>query len=295
MTYDLPLTGEIESIFRYPIKSMQGEAVRSAELRERGVVGDRAYALVDNQTGNIVSSHHPRKWGKLLEWRAWWEGEPCKGVVVASLPGGEAAEVGPRLEDLLSSHLDRSVSIVHGAPPGGAYEIVHPDVEGAAPESWVASNLAAAGLGGRVGRLRLALDAQPGSLVDVAPVHLVADASLRELEAAGANADVRRFRPNIVLRVKARGYQEAGWRSARIHIGDCLLEVTMATPRCIMTTLAQGELPADVEPLRRLTQANRVDIGGNLWACLGSYAKVERPGSINIGQQVSVVARRPRT
>jgi uncharacterized protein len=65
------LVGTIKSIWRYPVKSLQGEKLLTeTEISSRGVVGDRAYALLDEETGYIVSAKHPRKWGILLQCRA---------------------------------------------------------------------------------------------------------------------------------------------------------------------------------------------------------------------------------
>ena len=51
--------GSVVSLWRYPIKSMQGEEFNGAAITERGVLGHRAYALVDRATGHIASAQHP--------------------------------------------------------------------------------------------------------------------------------------------------------------------------------------------------------------------------------------------
>ena len=58
------------SLWRYPIKSMMGEEMNAADITERGLLGDRAYALVDSATGKVASAKHPRKWGRLFDCRA---------------------------------------------------------------------------------------------------------------------------------------------------------------------------------------------------------------------------------
>src|ERR1700722_19753140 len=62
--------GSIAALWRYPVKSMQGEELDSAEVTERGLLGDRAYALIDVETGKVVSAKNPRKWGNLLDFRS---------------------------------------------------------------------------------------------------------------------------------------------------------------------------------------------------------------------------------
>ncbi len=60
----------VVALWRYPVKSMMGEELNAAEVTERGVLGDRPYALVDAETGKVVSAKEPRKWAKLFEFRA---------------------------------------------------------------------------------------------------------------------------------------------------------------------------------------------------------------------------------
>ena len=70
------------------------------------------------------------------------------------------------------------------------------------------------------------------------------------------------------------------------HIGGRRLDVLVQTPRCVMTTLAQGDAPADRDVLRSIAQHNTVDIGFGVFPCLGVYADVGSGGDINIGDPV---------
>lgn len=199
---------------------------------------------------------------------------------------------GPQLELHLKALTGRNVSLIRRAPEQGAYEIVHPDVDDTAPIAFVEKTLTAAGVTDRrVGRIGLSLAAERGGLVDVAPMHLVTTASLCQLEAAGADAEVRRFRPNIVLRVTERGFVENTWDRCAIQIGDAELRTTIATPRCIVPTLAQHGVPADKRPLQTLARENRIQVGSGKWACLGAYAEVTSPATIKIGDRFTVGRR----
>jgi uncharacterized protein len=62
--------GTVVSIWRYPVKSMLGEELNSSYVTERGLIGDRSYALVDQETGKVASAKNPRKWGNLFDFRA---------------------------------------------------------------------------------------------------------------------------------------------------------------------------------------------------------------------------------
>ena len=59
--------GMVVSIWRYPVKSMMGEELNSSYLTERGLTGDRTYALIDQNTGKVASTKNPREWGKLFD------------------------------------------------------------------------------------------------------------------------------------------------------------------------------------------------------------------------------------
>lgn len=54
------LVGTIATLWRYPVKSMRGEELNSAEITTRGLRGDRAYAVIDAETGKVASAKHPK-------------------------------------------------------------------------------------------------------------------------------------------------------------------------------------------------------------------------------------------
>lgn len=62
--------GSIVSLWRYPVKSMMGEELNATEVAERGLLGDRAYALVDSSDGKVATAKNPRKWPRLFDFRA---------------------------------------------------------------------------------------------------------------------------------------------------------------------------------------------------------------------------------
>ena len=86
--------GTVEVLSRFPVKSMQGEKLATAEVTERGVVGDRAYALVETETGKVLSGKHPRIGTQLLACRAEYAEPPASGgaapAVRITLPDGTA-------------------------------------------------------------------------------------------------------------------------------------------------------------------------------------------------------------
>ena len=88
------ILGRVVALWRYPVKSMQGEALNRALLSERGILGDRALALLDVETGKVASAKSPRMWPNLLDFHATFVEpprvhEPLPPVQI-TLPGGES-------------------------------------------------------------------------------------------------------------------------------------------------------------------------------------------------------------
>src|SRR5260370_34333210 len=65
-----PAQGSVASLWRYPVKSMLGEELSASEVTERGLLGDRAYALVDSAARQAATAKNPREWTTLFGVRA---------------------------------------------------------------------------------------------------------------------------------------------------------------------------------------------------------------------------------
>jgi hypothetical protein len=102
--------------------------------------------------------------------------------------------------------------------------------------------------------------------------------------------DHRRFRMNVIVGTPRAGFVENDWIGHELAIGDAVrLRVAMPDPRCVMTTLAQEDLPVDSDVLRTLTRHNRLQLGdAGLFPCAGLYAVVEAPGTMRTGDRVAV-------
>jgi uncharacterized protein YcbX len=104
--------GRVSSILRYPLKSMLGEELETVAFDQRGVVGDRRYALIDDETGKVVSVKRPRWWGRMFELTGRTSGDA--GAVV-SFPDGETVPVGdPKLSVRLGEFFGRPVTVADG-------------------------------------------------------------------------------------------------------------------------------------------------------------------------------------
>lgn len=265
------IVGSVVSLWRYPVKSMMGEELNATDVTERGLLGDRAYALVDPATGKVASAKNPRKWEKLFDFLAAFvePPNPTRGLppVRITLPDGTVLTSSQQgLDNLLSKVLGREVTLRSPAPKTPLLEEYWPDMEGLAHRETVTDE-----------------PMPPETFFDLATVHLLTTATiarLRELYPQG-RFEVRRFRPNIVVQPTPgeKGFVEDGWIGQTLAIGEAVrLGITGPCPRCVMTTLPQGDLPRDPGILRTAAQHNRVNVG--------VYAAVVRGGTIRRGDLV---------
>ena len=85
--------GSVVALWRYPVKSMMGEELNSSEVTDRGLLGDRQFAIVDRATGKVGGAKNPRKWGNFFDFRASYAEAPKLGgrisAVRITLPDGE--------------------------------------------------------------------------------------------------------------------------------------------------------------------------------------------------------------
>ena len=118
---------------------------------------------------------------------------------------------------------------------------------------------------------------------DAGAIHLLTTASLNWLRKKLPQSiiDEHRFRPNIVIESNDSTSNERDWIGSRIQIGGTILQIEEATERCVMTTLAQQNLPKDPDIMR--------EIASELEAQFGLYAKIIEPGSISIGDTVKLL------
>ena len=284
-------------MWRFPVKSMLGERRDHAVLTTEGVLCDRMWAIIDRADGKVASAKNPRKWRALLACRAEFLDEPVfdgpPAPVRMTLPDGRSITSDDRdVDAALSDFLGRQVTLASTAPKDAIFEETWPDVEGMAPAEFIDNTRARVDEGESVSDLLLGMAAPAGSFFDLSAVHLVTTSSLAELAARQPSSEfaVARFRPNFVIDTPNEGFVENQWVGADIRLGsDAAVNMTMPTMRCVMTTLAQGDLPDDRGVLRAAVTHNRVEISGlGEWACVGAYCSVVAPGDVWVDDPVTV-------
>jgi uncharacterized protein YcbX len=278
--------GSVVALWRYPVKSMMGEELNAAEVTRAGLLGDRAYALVDGSDGKVASAKNPRKWPSLFDFRAALADVPrtdaTMPTVRITLPDGTVVSSAQRdVDQILSTALKRPVTLdtAQRAHRPSADSLAPGALAATAEEYWPDME----GLDHRDTVTDFGLP--PGTFFDAAFVHVLTTATLdrlRELYPQG-RFEVRRFRPNVVVEVVNGGtaFVENAWIGCTLAIGEAVrLSVTGPCPRCVMTTLPQGDLPRDARILRTAAQHNHANVG--------VYASVLRGGAIRRGDSVSV-------
>lgn len=289
--------GTVSALWRFPVKSFLGENVAEVDVTSRGIVGDRGRALIDTSTGKVVSAKNPRLWPDLFACRAEYvdasraEGElpPVRmtlgdGTVVLS----DALDV----DAVLSRFFGRDVTLAWSAPADFTIDQYHPDIEGADPagrRDTVVDQKLGAALFEEEGTPS---PVEAGAFFDVFPISLLTTATLDHFNELSPSTrfDERRFRMNVIVATSEAGIVENGWVGRNVAIGnDAQLAVVMPDPRCVMPTLAQGDLPKDNEVLRTLVRHNRLDAGGAMSPCCGVYASVTSAGTVRTGDDVKVL------
>jgi uncharacterized protein len=289
------VVGSVAELWRFPVKSMRGEQLQEVAVTERGVVGDRAYALIDTGTGRVVSAKSAKLFPDILKCKAKFVEPPQSDgdtpPVQISLPDGAFLRSDSAgVDRALSMYFKRNVALRRSAPEDFTVDQYHPDVEGADPggnrDTVVPQKLGSA----LFASLGMESPVPTGSFLDVFPISILTSSTLGRLTQLQPESrfDVRRFRMNVILTTERPGLIENEWVGHALWLGDATrLSVALLDPRCVMITLAQDDLPKDTDVLRTLVRHNRVQLGDlGEFPCAGVYAVVAAPGTIRIGDKV---------
>ena len=208
----------VTALWRYPVKSMQGERLDVATIGPRGILGDRGWAVVDIETGLALTA---RRAPDLLFAHATLVDDD---TVRIALPDGSVAAD----DAALSSWLGRTVTLVRAdETTSGTYEIA-PDFEHEDRGEWVRWS---------------------------GPMGTFHDSTRTQVSIIGADSvgdwPMRRFRPNVVI----DGTGEDAWSGATIAIGSATVDVAKLIDRCVITTRPQpGDIERDLDVLRTINR-----------------------------------------
>jgi uncharacterized protein len=288
---DDPITAgsmRIDQIWRYPVKSMIGGQVDTAELTPNGILGDRTWAVRDQVRGGIRGA---KILGGLMRLSARYV-DGHGGPVAITLPDGAVVTTDdPSAAAAVSAAIGHEVTLEPLAP---ADDLAHYR-RGAAYHDDPMEELRS--IFGRTEDEPLPdfsvlpptifeHESPPGTYHDAFPLMLMSTSALRSLGEAlpASTIDIRRFRPSLIVDTgEVPGHPEQAWEGRRLRVGTTTLEITTPCPRCVMVTREiDGDVPQDRTILRHIVR----DLGQNV----GVYATVVTPGTIRTGDAVVVEA-----
>lgn len=295
------MSARVAAIRRYPVKSMLGEELASAVVGERGLVGDRGYALVDTSDGVVASAKHPKKWAPLLTMSARYVAEPAEDVLtpveITLADGRTVRSDDPDVDDVLSAEIGTGVRLVSEAGDGASFEEVWPELDGLAPQGFIDGTRSGSDDEGlSISTIPLGALTPPNTFFDLAVLHVLTTATLQSLSDLAPEADFHadRYRPNLLLdtgadaETGAGAFPEDDWVGTTMTVGEAMqMRFSMVTMRCVMTTLAQRGLAAAPDTLRTIAKHHRLEIPNlGTWACAGIYAGVTVGGAVAVGDPV---------
>ncbi|MGE3772886.1 MAG: MOSC N-terminal beta barrel domain-containing protein [Gammaproteobacteria bacterium] len=284
----MSIVGHVRELWRYPVKSMQGGRLREATVTPQGIVGDRGWAMRDEQRREV-------QWGKmypqLMLCVARYREEPAPGVatpVDITFPDGTTlGSDDPGVHAKLTALCGRAASLwpLQPATDRDFYKRYKPD-----EQQWLVeiADAFAREPGeplpdfAQFPAVLLDYVAVPGTFFDNEEIHLLTTATLAAMQAANPAArwDVRRFRPNFFIETVPGldGQIEQGWIGRTLAVGEAELRISAPTPRCGMTTRPQADLPFDKTILRTIVKEGAQN--------LGVGAHVVRAGRVRAGDVV---------
>ncbi len=217
--------GNVEQIWRFPVKSMAGEMLERCTVGQLGIPGDRGWTLRDQQSRQILAGS---KTPLLMQCTASYRSEPEEGSdiphVEMSLSDGTRLGSDEAIaNEYLSRLLDKSVVLVPCQPAKGE------------------------------------------SNFDEYPIHVLTLSSLKAMARVnpGADWDVRRFRPNFFVKTEPGFDQllEAEWAGRTLRIGNVVLKCEIPAERCAMANHAQDGLKKDPSILRSIVDEAGMNLG----------------------------------
>ena len=283
--------GTVGELWRYPVKSMGGEQIQSAAIDNNGVAGDRGWVIREGG-----DSRSAKQIPRLLQFAARYVEAPSvdhrSPAFEVTLPddavlGSSAVDFDARISEALG----REVTAIALRPAEDLEHYRRPPPD---PNADQMANLRQTmGLeeGDPIpdfGAIPMDVLAQfsspPGTYFDCFPIHILTTSSLNTLASLGAgeDADVRRFRPNVLIDTgDAEGLPEVDWNGGKLRMGEVLIELNSTTVRCSMPAHAQRGMASSRAVGRALIDKTKQH--------LGSYCTVLEAGTVNVGDAVELL------
>jgi len=259
--------GRVESFWRYPVKSMAGEAIEEAFVGYAGVFGDRCCAFLNAAAPAGFPYLTGRNKGQMLQFRPRF-----RDLELAARPINQTAaeQLGPGLTPLYPAPLER-LAIDVQAPSGDVLAIDDPALRGLLATKSIDAD-------------KLSLVRSDRALTDCRPLSIISMKTVSQLsDEIGVMLDPRRFRMNIYADLgSAGGFAEDAFVGKRLAIGErAVIAVLDRDPRCKMISLDPdtGEENSDV--LRHVAKAHDTRAG--------VYCAVLTEGTVKRGDEIRLL------
>lgn len=259
-------TGTIDSLWRYPVKSMRGEELEEAFLGFSGVYGDRLYAFRSSAAQAGFPYFTAREQGQMLRYRPRFR-HPEKAAKPTNL--AEAESLAPGVTPLYATPADLAVDVE--TPTGEVLAINDPALVDRLIEEIGDAH-------------ELTLLQSERALTDCRPISLFSLQTAQAIgEEVGITLDKRRFRANIYLDFAAAdGFVEDGFVGRTMRIGSkAVVSILERDPRCKMITLDPDTGESNPKVLRPVAQAHE--------GMAGVFAAVLVEGTVRRGDKVEVL------
>ena len=260
------VVGQVESLWRYPVKSMRGEQLKEAFAGFPGIYGDRIYAFRSSAAPKGFPYLTGREREEMLLYRPRFR-HPEQMLKPANL--AEAEAIAPGLTPVYGSPADTMVYVK--TPAGGLLAIDDPRLLEMLRE-------------GLRQELELTLLHSGRAMTDCRPISLFSIQTVWQLsQETGTDLDKRRFRANVYLELDSEtGFGEDEFVGRKLRIGArTVVAVVDRDPRCKMITLDPDTAQANPEVSRRLARSHE--------GKAGVYAAVLAEGTIRPGDEIALL------
>ena len=258
----MTVVGAVESLWRYPVKSMAGESIKEAFVSFAGIYGDRMYGFVNSAAPAATPFLTARDRHEMLLYRPRF-----RDAVIAAKPPNqaEAEELGPGLTPLYPSAPELVVDVQ--IPTGEALAVDDPALIGH--------------LAQHVAKGVLALVRSDRAMTDCRPVSLISLQTIQQLgDEVSIGLDKRRFRANVYVQLTTgSGFAEDSFVGRKLQIGSrVVVAATTRDERCKMITIDPDTAKATPAIMRNVARSH----GGHA----GIYCAVLTEGMVQLGDQI---------
>jgi uncharacterized protein YcbX len=258
------IVGKVDSVWRYPVKSMRGEELEEAFAGFSGVYGDRLFAFKSSASPKGFPYFTAREQRRLLQYRPHFR-YPDKAARPINLTEAESMGANPLSADPSELMIDIET------PNGKTLEIDDPDLM-----DMLRTDIDQ--------KHQLTLMRSERALTDCRPVSIFSLQSARQLaEETGTPIDKRRFRANVYVDLTSSGgFAENEFVGRSLRIGPkVVVRILERDARCVMITLDPDTTEKTPEILKKVAQAHE--------GMAGVYGAVMVEGMLHKGDPVEVL------